>query len=457
MIYYLSTAGIIFRFEVGILLMILICYETLLFRRLGWWESVQCLLLASVPSLVLSVLVDSWFWQRWVWPEGVVFYFNAILNKSSEWGTLPWHAYLSQFLPRLLMISYPLAMVAFVMDSRTRRLLLPMLSYVSIFSFLPHKEWRFIIYTIPVFTAAASMAASKAWIMATTTTTTATATRSWYGHTGMKIVLVLGITGGMLLSLVSSTFLLTISQLNYPGGEALWNLHHLQQLWNGDARISVHMDVKTAMTGASRFGQLNYPTWSYSKNESHTKLDDVLEARYTHLITSTLPETFEPDFTVVGITYGLERARPRSIASYLNDVKNGSWLQLIRHPLDIDFKPSLYTLTLARPHQSWIQHTLRQHPVVLYSKTYCPYCRGAKQLLNQYCVGQQIHIVELDQLQDGAQMKDALKELSGRSTFPNLFVGGVSLGGYDDMLKMDQQGQLLADKLRMNGCLGNTS
>lgn len=86
-----------------------------------------------------------------------------------------------------------------------------------------------------------------------------------------------------------------------------------------------------------------------------------------------------------------------------------------------------------------------------------PYCRGAKQLLNRYCVGQQIHIVELDHLPDGEQIKDALKEISGRSTFPNLFVNGVSLGGFDDMLEMDRQGQSFREKLQTNGCLGNTS
>jgi alpha-1,6-mannosyltransferase len=358
MIYYLSIAGVIFRFEVGVLLVIIMCYETLVFRRLGLLEGSWCLVKSAIPSLALSVLVDSWFWQQWIWPEGMVFYFNAILNKSSEWGTLPWHAYFTQFLPRLLMISYPLAILAFLLDARIRRLLLPFVTFVSVFSLLPHKEWRFIMYTIPIFTAAAGVVLSKAWIR--------------HGNTRMKILLALGVTGGMALSLVFSTFLLTVSQLNYPGGEALWNLHHLQQPWdtNQHQQISVHMDVKTAMTGASRFGQLNYPAWSYSKNESHTTLDDFLEARYTHLITSTPPSALEPDFTVVGVTYGLERIRPRPISSYLNAAKNRQWSQILRQPLDLDVKPTLYTLALAHPQQSWIRYTLRKHPVVLYSKSY---------------------------------------------------------------------------------------
>lgn len=70
-------------------------------------------------------------------------------------------------LPKLLLSSFPLALIGLVIDSRVRSLLFPAITFVGLLSALGHKEWRFIVYVVPIFNIAAAKAASYLYVQYT--------------------------------------------------------------------------------------------------------------------------------------------------------------------------------------------------------------------------------------------------------------------------------------------------
>lgn len=109
--------------------------------------------LASILFIGISVLIDSYFWGYWLWPEGQVFWFNTILNKSSQWGTEPFLWYFYSALPRALLSTSLLVPFAFSSNFKSTFtfIFLPVIGFVFIYSILPHKELRFIMYVFPMF------------------------------------------------------------------------------------------------------------------------------------------------------------------------------------------------------------------------------------------------------------------------------------------------------------------
>ncbi|EXJ95901.1 glutaredoxin 3 [Capronia coronata CBS 617.96] len=84
------------------------------------------------------------------------------------------------------------------------------------------------------------------------------------------------------------------------------------------------------------------------------------------------------------------------------------------------------------------QQIIEQNPVVVFSKSYCPYCRASKSLLDQKHA--KYYLLELDEVDDGPAIQDALEEITGQRTVPNIFIGHKHIGGNSDL--QAKKGQL---------------
>ncbi|KAM7273696.1 hypothetical protein ACFE04_028360 [Oxalis oulophora] len=94
---------------------------------------------------------------------------------------------------------------------------------------------------------------------------------------------------------------------------------------------------------------------------------------------------------------------------------------------------------------------INSHPVVVFSKTYCPYCTRVKQLFAQ--LGAKFHIVELNEQSDGSDIQAALAEWTGQRTVPNVFIQGNHIGGCDSVMAKNQEGTLMK-LLKEAGAIG---
>lgn len=82
------------------------------------------------------------------------------------------------------------------------------------------------------------------------------------------------------------------------------------------------------------------------------------------------------------------------------------------------------------------------HPgkVFMFTKTNCPYCELAKEYLHEMQVP--FEYIVCDTLGITDQHKEQLFQLTGGKSYPRIFVGKTSIGGFDDLRKADDTGKL---------------
>jgi glutaredoxin 3 len=77
-------------------------------------------------------------------------------------------------------------------------------------------------------------------------------------------------------------------------------------------------------------------------------------------------------------------------------------------------------------------------PVTLYTTPFCGYCAAAKRLLSSKGVAYE----EIDVSADPDRRAEMQKRSNGGRTVPQIFVGDVHVGGFDDMNALDRAGKL---------------
>ena len=116
----------------------------------------------------MTIAIDSYFWGKRVWPELQVLYFNTVMNKSSEWGTSPYQWYFVNAIPKSITIAIPLILIGLVYRAKHHILdkdiliaITPAVIFVGLYSFLPHKELRFIFPALVMLNLGGAMGLAK--------------------------------------------------------------------------------------------------------------------------------------------------------------------------------------------------------------------------------------------------------------------------------------------------------
>merc|ERR1712241_874368 len=85
---------------------------------------------------------------------------------------------------------------------------------------------------------------------------------------------------------------------------------------------------------------------------------------------------------------------------------------------------------MPRERLNQIEKKIGEKPVFVISKSYCPFCNKAKQIL------------KIDNDEDCNEIQDFMKKLTGGRSVPRVFIGGKFLGGGDETEAAHREGRL---------------
>ena len=76
--------------------------------------------------------------------------------------------------------------------------------------------------------------------------------------------------------------------------------------------------------------------------------------------------------------------------------------------------------------------------VLMYTTAVCPYCNMAERLLKS----KGIDAIEKIRVDLEPEQRVAMMEKTGRRTVPQIYIGDLHVGGFDDLSALDREGKL---------------
>lgn len=76
--------------------------------------------------------------------------------------------------------------------------------------------------------------------------------------------------------------------------------------------------------------------------------------------------------------------------------------------------------------------------IVIYSSTLCPFCARAKKILT----AKGASFEEIDIMVEPLRKSEMIEKSGGRISVPQIFIGDRHIGGCDDLMDLDAQGEL---------------
>ncbi|XP_060595049.1 uncharacterized monothiol glutaredoxin F10D7.3-like [Ruditapes philippinarum] len=90
-----------------------------------------------------------------------------------------------------------------------------------------------------------------------------------------------------------------------------------------------------------------------------------------------------------------------------------------------------------------IEDKIAKNKVMMFSKSYCPYCTMAKTALSNYNLGtDEYKIWEIEREPNCAEIQSVLRDITGAQSVPRVFINGKCIGGGSETKALHESGQL---------------